>query len=116
MGDIANWIPTVVTAGAVGTLYFLIRKMFSDFKANIEEKIKMQDEKIQKAEDSLKEYMRTENHIMICQINTQKVMMEFNKELAKWKDETFSFFREFESKFEDKLIALFKQNGFIRKE
>lgn len=116
MSDIANWLPSIVAAGAVGTVYFLIRKMFSDFKTGIEEKIKMQDQKINETKEELKEYMKVDRHATLCELNTLKVIAGFNKELGKWKDETFSFFREFESKFEDKLIALFKQNGFIRKE
>ena len=42
--------------------------------------------------------------------------MKFNEELTKWKDETFNFFRKFESNFEGKLIDLFKQNGYTKKE
>ena len=116
MSDIVNWIPTIVAVGAVGSLYFVIRKMISDFKSETKETLKMQDEKIEKTKDSLEKYMETSQHVVICELNTLKVITKVNEELTQWKDETFKFFREFESKFEGKLIDLFKQNGFIRKE
>ena len=116
MNDLVDWVPTIVAVGAVGSLYFVIRKMISDFKIEIKEKITMQDEKIEKTGKELEEYMKTSEHVVICELNTLKVITEFNKSMVQWKDETFKFFRDFESKFEDKLIDLFRRNGFTRKE
>ena len=107
MGDIVNWIPSAVAVGAIGSLYFIIRKMINDSKTETKDKLMEQDEKIEKVEEELGKYMEIDRHATLCELNTLKVITKFNEELTAWKDETFKFFRNFESKFENKLVIFF---------
>lgn len=89
--EIKDWLPTLITTGALGVVWFFMRRMVADLQAEIKEMKK----EINNIKDT---YIDQEKHALICGKSALEIERLFTKCLNQTKDAIFTKLRDFEKK------------------
>lgn len=89
---IEAWVPTIVSGGALGLVYFGIRSQRKELKNEVDG-----------VKEELKEnYLETNDHTLLCENASLKINKHLTKELSGLKDDIFVRLRELEGTIREK--------------
>jgi sugar-specific transcriptional regulator TrmB len=97
--DLKSWLPTIIAAGALVSVWILIRRMVADLKADLVEKLKTMQREINYIKET---YIDAEKHALICGKSSLEIEKLFKECLNEVKDAIFNKIREFEKKLNEK--------------
>jgi hypothetical protein len=89
-----NWIPSIIAVGALGTIWFWLRKAIDDIK----EQVKLMNAEILRMKCV---YLEEEKHVLICHANVLEIEKAFKKCFDEYKDSIFTKFRDLEKKIDE---------------
>lgn len=96
MENIASWIQTVITVGALGIVWASIRTSRSDLKKEVDKDMAELVKDLDEAKGAHINFMTIPKHTDECKIQSLETQRFFTKELAKLKDEIFEGLRGLE--------------------
>jgi sugar-specific transcriptional regulator TrmB len=93
--EFIDWLPTAIAAGALVSFYVLVRRLVTDLKTDLFERLKQMDKKIKLIEET---YVDAEKHALICGMSRLEIEKLFKECLNEVKDAIFTKIRCFEQK------------------
>ena len=77
--DMDGWFPSLVSAGALGLIWFGIRTS--------NKKLADRQDQVEQA------YLKEEKHVLLCEVQRLQIKEIFNKEMTSFKDDFFNELR-----------------------
>lgn len=107
MITLAEWLPTIVSAGALAFLWWMIKRSLNQIEQKLKEKSIEMETEIKYIKEN---YVAKETHALICGLSKAEIEKLFTKCLEKFKNDFFAKIRDIENQIND----LEKKKGVMK--